>query len=79
MLHNKVNVDIGKETFDCSIKVLDDIYVKNCGTCTAMPSSGKMVVNLDKIPGLSSKKQKTAEISVENPGGLQRFAQKKGA
>lgn len=66
-----------QETFECTIKALDDIYVKNCGTCTAMPASGKMVLNLDKIPGLSAKKKKgVASSGAGTGGGLERFAKK---
>ena len=68
-----------QETFECTIKALDDIYVKNCGTCTAMPASGKMVLNLDKIPGLSATKKKkkgAASSGAGTGGGLERFAKK---
>ena len=33
MLHNLVNEDKGKDHFDCTLKHLDEVYLKNCDGC----------------------------------------------
>lgn len=46
-LHNLVNVDIGHEVFPCEMKALDDIYLKNCGSCSAGPWGGGGTISID--------------------------------
>ncbi len=45
-LHNLVNVDIGHEVFPCEMEALDDIYLKNCGSCSAGAPGGGGTISL---------------------------------
>jgi FAD-linked sulfhydryl oxidase len=45
-LHNLVNVDIGHEVFPCEMEALDDIYLKNCGSCSAGAPGGGGTISI---------------------------------
>jgi FAD-linked sulfhydryl oxidase len=55
-LHNLVNIDIGHEEFSCTMEALDDIYLKNCGSCSAgAPGGGGTIsISLGSLGGLGS-------------------------
>ena len=48
-LHNLVSTDIGKPTFPCKVASLDDLYLKNCGSCSSDVGggSGTIEVNIE--------------------------------
>ena len=50
-LHNLVNVDIKREIFRHTMEALDDIYLKNCGDCSAgAPGGGGTIsISLDGL------------------------------
>ena len=52
-LHNLVSADIGKPTFPCKVALLDEIYLKNCGSCSsgAPGGSGTISINIESAEG----------------------------
>lgn len=47
-LHNLVNTDIGNEEYPCTMEALDDIYLKNCGSCSTA-ASGTITLSLGNL------------------------------